>query len=332
MSKIWNYTEIQSLIKDEIQESLTLEYKAADSLGKSDGKKKEITKDISAMANSAGGTIIYGIAEYQDPARQHLPEKISPVDQTEFSKEWLEQIINTIRPRIDGIVITPISLTSSPKDVVYVVEIPQSNTAHQATDWRYYKRFNFLSVPMEDYEVRDIMSRQQYPIIELEFNIEVVTRQYSRTELIPGSGEVEERTEYELKIIANNVGQIFAQYVNAFIQLPFVLAYEDEFEKETPVEVDGKLYAEYYEDNTIRDVVDVQFNIYGSIDKYGPSRYDPILPKLSRTWSIRLNDIFPTIDKSDLSVTWTVYADNAQPQTGQISIKDIPVIDMSKKA
>ena len=64
MNKVWNQATIQQYIDDEIQESLTLDYKAADALGKRDEKKREITKDVSAMANSSGGVIIYGIAEY----------------------------------------------------------------------------------------------------------------------------------------------------------------------------------------------------------------------------------------------------------------------------
>jgi len=39
-------------------------------------KKKEITKDVSAMANSAGGIIIYGVGEYQQADSSYLPEKI----------------------------------------------------------------------------------------------------------------------------------------------------------------------------------------------------------------------------------------------------------------
>jgi hypothetical protein len=31
--------------------------------------------------------------------------------------------------------------------------------AHQARDYRYYKRHNFNALPMEDYEVRDVMNR-----------------------------------------------------------------------------------------------------------------------------------------------------------------------------
>jgi len=169
MSEKWNQTSIQKYIDDEVQESLTLDYKAADSLGKGDGKKREITKDASAMANSAGGIIIYGVAEYQAQDKKHLPEKIDPVDQTRFPKEWLEQVINNIRPRIDGVVITPVPIDTDPNDVVYVVEIPQSTTAHQAADWRYYKRFNFMSVPMEDYEIRDVMNRSTKPDIQVTF-------------------------------------------------------------------------------------------------------------------------------------------------------------------
>ena len=57
----WDEDDILSMIKDEVQESINLDYKACDSLGKSDGRKREISKDVSAFANSAGGTIIYGI-------------------------------------------------------------------------------------------------------------------------------------------------------------------------------------------------------------------------------------------------------------------------------
>jgi hypothetical protein len=41
------------------------------------------------------------------------------------------------------------------------VQIAQatSRAPHQANDYRYYKRFNFESTPMEDYEVRDLMRR-----------------------------------------------------------------------------------------------------------------------------------------------------------------------------
>lgn len=167
----WSIDRLNSLIADQTEESLTLDYKRADSLQRTDGKKREITKDVSAMANSAGGTIIYGIAEYDDPNKRHKPERLDPVSRGSFSKETLEQVISNIRPRIDGVVITPVTISDMDNSVVFVVEIPQADTAHQATDYRYYKRFNFESVPMEDYEVRDTMSRLKYPKMEISFLI-----------------------------------------------------------------------------------------------------------------------------------------------------------------
>jgi predicted HTH transcriptional regulator len=170
MSMHWDQKAVQRYIDEGVQESLTLDYKAADALGKSDGKKSEITKDVSAMANSAGGIIIYGIKEFDEADKRHLPEKLSVVDRTQFSKEWLEQVINTIQPRITGITIHPVDIDTGANYIVYVVDIPQSTTAHQARDFRYYKRFNFESTPMYDYEVRDVMNRVTLPDVKVEFS------------------------------------------------------------------------------------------------------------------------------------------------------------------
>lgn len=167
MSK-WDQAELQRHIDAPVEESLTLEYKSGDSLGTNNDKKKEITKDVSAMANSAGGTIIYGMKEYDEEAKKHLPERFTPIDRTQFSKEWLEQVINTIQPRINGIIIHPVDLSTDPNHVAYVVEIPQSTEAHQARDKRYYKRFNFLCEAMEHYEIRDVMNRATLPDVDVE--------------------------------------------------------------------------------------------------------------------------------------------------------------------
>ncbi|MCB0191076.1 MAG: hypothetical protein KDJ65_03960, partial [Anaerolineae bacterium] len=80
----------------------------------------------------------------------------------------LEQIISSnIQPRISGIIISPVPLNSSSTHVAYVVSIPQSDTVHQVSSTnRYYKRFNFESVPMEDYEIRDVLNRAAHPKVE----------------------------------------------------------------------------------------------------------------------------------------------------------------------
>lgn len=161
-----NIEKVKSFIENKIEENLNLDYKASGSLQRNDKKTNEISKDVSAFANSDGGTIIYGIKE--DQINRHLPDSIDPINRKEISKEWLDQIIQSkIRPRIDGIVIHSITVKEGFDQVVYAVEIPKSNTAHQANDKKYYKRFNFNSEPMYDYEIRDILNRSKHRLLTL---------------------------------------------------------------------------------------------------------------------------------------------------------------------
>ncbi|MCD9015178.1 AlbA family DNA-binding domain-containing protein [Parachryseolinea silvisoli] len=53
----FSFDDIRSLINNEVEESIHLDFKDAAALDKSDRKKDEISKDISAFANSDGGII-----------------------------------------------------------------------------------------------------------------------------------------------------------------------------------------------------------------------------------------------------------------------------------
>ncbi|CAE6724717.1 hypothetical protein R69658_01529 [Paraburkholderia aspalathi] len=163
-SWLWTESDLLQLIELGVQESVQLDYKRCDALQRSDGKKNEISKDVSALANAAGGTIVYGIIE-----NGHLPRALDlGFDPSEITREWLEQIINSrIQRRIDGVRINQVALPqSAPGRVAYVVFVPQSAMApHQASDKRFYKRFNFESVPMEEYEIRDVGGRSSAPDI-----------------------------------------------------------------------------------------------------------------------------------------------------------------------
>lgn len=161
--RLWTKARLEGFLNPPVEESLSLEYKASGALVPLDEKARtEITKDVSAFANSTGGTLMYGIAEFPKP-RRHWPERLDPIDRNLFSKERLEQIIQTIQPRIDGIAIYPVDIDPQNHLVCYVVEIPASSTAHQARDHVYYRRQNFNVLPMEDYEVRDVMNRRKHP-------------------------------------------------------------------------------------------------------------------------------------------------------------------------
>jgi hypothetical protein len=339
MNNFWTENAIQDLIKNQIEENLNLDYKAAESLSKSsESKKKEIAKDVSAMANSDGGIIIYGIKEFTDSDKKHLPEKIDPINRSECPKEWLEQVINTnIFPRISNTIIEPLAINSSLTDVVYVVIVPKSKTAHQASDKRYYKRFNFESVPMYDYEIRDILNRAQSPVIEISFQIEIETYETSNSIGMPlpfqGSKESQFETITELIVEAYNDGKILANFINCFLEIPEECIKKDESSDNKIVEKDGVKYVKEYCENTVRDVVGVNKTGMFSVPNYGPARYIPILPKtrskLTRNKFTRIqldNDLILNNKK----ILWTVYADHAEPLSGEILMKNIPIIDVSK--
>src|ERR1017187_4852478 len=128
IKSIWDEGKLNELIRVKIEENFNLEYKSAGALARDSKAKLEITKDVSAMANSAGGVLIYGVAEFQEEALKHLPERIDPIDRNDFSKEWLENIILQIRPRIPNLEIRPVELASGSNHFAYVVEIPQGST------------------------------------------------------------------------------------------------------------------------------------------------------------------------------------------------------------
>lgn len=162
----WTKVDLAMLLAGEVRESLTLEYKQSAALGRESKHRNELSKDVSAFANSAGGTIVYGIVEkHQKPFS--LDEGC---DDTVVTREFIEQIINsTIQPRVQGIVIQQIPLT--PGRSAYAISIPQATSLapHQTSDNKYYRRFNFESVPMADYEIRDTMRRATTPDLYLNF-------------------------------------------------------------------------------------------------------------------------------------------------------------------
>lgn len=299
MPRNWTESKLQNFITSEIEESLTLEYKAGEALDRVETKKKEITKDVSAMANSAGGMIVYGIAEFGELEKRHLPEKITPVDRRNYPREWVEQIIQAIRPRIDGIVIHSVNLSSGENDTAYIIEIPQSNTAHQANDHRYYKRFNFQAVPMEDYEIRDVMFREQTPDIVLNFLIEITP------------------DAQNLVIQARNNGSAFAQYVACFLDVPTKILQNAENKMNL---TDGGRFYRHRLTNLNQEYADEQFK----------SNF-PLLRSMSMNWKIPLNADFESLRSENFSIKWKTYADNALPKEGKVSLKEIEIVDLRRK-
>jgi hypothetical protein len=316
---MYNQEYLENLIKNGIEESLSLEYKSSPSLNKTDQKKiNEIAKDVSAFANADGGILIYGIQE-----KDHLPLRIDPINRSLVKREWLEQKIqDCIRPKIDKIKIYPITIDSNNDQVVYLLEIPKSTTAHQASDKKYYRRHNFNVLAMYDHEIRDVFNRTKHPKINLKLEVWVFTYK-SRGAINPLAvvqPEAKNVTEFHLKIFAENTGKVLANYINCSVEIPEVV-FEEKFRNGDP-----NFFAKFEFDNKVRDILDVEIQFQNVKEKLGPARFEPILP----TRSFRLDSSFPKLhefykDYADKEINWTVYADNSEPHSGSTKIGEITV-------
>ena len=162
---LYSISDINDLILARSEENIHLEFKSAGALENTENKKVEISKDVSAFANSDGGIIIYGIDE-----KEHVASEKSFIDGSIYTKEWLEQVISSrIQRSINGLVIIPIREDNDFNKSIYIVKIPRSNnTPHMAADHRYYKRQNFKNILLEEYEIRDLFGRKAYSKLVIE--------------------------------------------------------------------------------------------------------------------------------------------------------------------
>jgi predicted HTH transcriptional regulator len=202
--------DILSLIDNEVEESIYLDFKESGALEKSDGKRKEISKDVAAFANSDGGILIYGIKE-----ANHIAHSLSFVNGNEYTKEWLEQIINsTIQRHIPDLKIFPIRFENSIEKSIYIVKVPKSIEApHISKDRRFYKRYNFESVAMEEYEIRQLYGRRiKSKLIIGDYQIYKTKSDYeNRVNLrfeasVINEGEIPE-SSYKLNVYFNNFNE-----------------------------------------------------------------------------------------------------------------------------
>jgi hypothetical protein len=318
----WSYDVIQKMIDDKIEENLSLDYKCSKSLSDITEKTKiEITKDISSFANSAGGIIIYGIKEFDEKDKKHLPERIDPIKRSDMPKERLEHIINNIKPRIENLKIEPVSINDN--ELIYVVEIEQSNTAHQAMDHRYYKRHNFQSVPMDDYEIRDIMNRAKNPVIDLEFKIIIEKRNINNEYIngMPMSSFYVNRDDIYyhnvLDVYARNDGSVYANYIHSYLLIPSQLLENDKYVDYPKEKIENIDYIKFHIDNSKRDRT-------GSTS-YGPKRFEPILPQMSQHLEeiSLLEGFLFLLERNEFKLYWDIYADNAPTRKGTIILNSI---------
>ncbi len=316
--------DLQRLIDNEVEESTILEYKSSFAV-QNPKWREELAKDISAMANSNGGTIVFGIKQKDIGNGNAIAHRLTPIPSSEMTKDKLSQLLSSnIQPIINNLEITYIS--ESQEGGYFIVEIPQSNTAHQnRLTHIYYKRRNATVEAMEDYEIRDIMNRNKTPIIDLEFQlikttVSVIEKNYN---FFPTRGIQEnksQRIDYRLKYRPLNNGHILAKYINYFVYIPSDIVVDKE-----DLDMEGD-YCIVFGDNTTRDLVDISIGQR----KYGPVRYDPILPGIYGS-SHGIDLCFDNVDINNLPcIKYEMHADNAPSKTITVEWTELECLNQTK--
>ncbi len=316
--------DLQRLIDNEVEESTILEYKSSFAV-QNPKWREELAKDISAMANSNGGTIVFGIKQKDIGNGNAIAHRLTPIPSSEMTKDKLSQLLSSnIQPIINNLEITYIS--ESQEGGYFIVEIPQSNTAHQnRLTHIYYKRRNATVEAMEDYEIRDIMNRNKTPIINLEFRlikttVNVIEKNYN---FFPTRGIQEnksQRIDYKLKYRPFNNGQILAKYINYFVYIPSDIVVDKE-----DLDIEGD-YCIVFGDNTTRDLVDISVGQR----KYGPVRYDPILPGIYGSGH-GIDLCFDNVDIKNLPcIKYEMHADNAPSKTITVEWTELECLNQTK--
>jgi hypothetical protein len=161
---------------------------------------EDLSKQVSAFANTYGGQILLGVRETRKPPRK--AEAIVGLRPDSPPIETLQRLVDgNVRPRVEGLRFHSVQLSGANEgSVVYVIVVPKGSTAHQARDKLYYGRQEYESVPLDDQMIRYKMVRDR--IAEARIELRSVSAKLAQKEYEARQTELQqlERTVDEVPI------------------------------------------------------------------------------------------------------------------------------------
>lgn len=198
--------DINRLIENQIQESKTLDYKKEINLQK-DNDKKEFLYDVSAMYNTDGGCIIFGIEEEKDENDQNTgkPLRIVNLEVENFDKlsQQIEDILkNSTEPSISQISLKEIQ---SEKGKLLIIGIPKglglpSMVTFKSSN-KFYKRRNSGKFLVDTYELNQMFLQNQIIVEKIKDFRRKRIEEVISLDTIPN---LDTETSFFIHIIPNN--------------------------------------------------------------------------------------------------------------------------------
>lgn len=132
--------DLQRAVENHIPESVDLDWKK-DFYKGTDAGKKELAKDVSAMANTAGGMVVIGV----DDGNQDHAHDLAPFDPVQgHGEEWIRSVLaNWIQPVVPNVGVRPVKSVSKVGKIYWVLTVPPSTQAPHA-----------VAAPGNDYHFR----------------------------------------------------------------------------------------------------------------------------------------------------------------------------------
>jgi len=155
--------DVVRYIESREPEGLYLDFKRGASLTLGNNESRtELVKDCTGFANAAGGTIIYGIAEAAVDGVM-VASGLEPVADARATRDWIGEVLRSnASPPLTRFHVSELPQSSGGR--VVAIEIEAASTAHQSLrDHKYYQRSGAATVPMVDFQIRDVMARRSRP-------------------------------------------------------------------------------------------------------------------------------------------------------------------------
>jgi hypothetical protein len=267
----------------------------------------ELSKQLSAFANGAGGRIFLGVDDTGTPD-EGVPVDLKPGG----TRSWLEDVIphlvspplarfNVHEVRGDG------RTRVHPDRAVYVIEVPASEEApHQALDHRYYLRIAGKSRPMGHVHVQDILRRTRQPHVEVSR-----VSPYGAAERVTTDPRGP-KVHVAFRLFVANRGRTMAQHVGTEVVLPRPLVGKEV--KERMLETGDVQYTQT--PGTI-----VMF-------RYHPTPLFPGQEIFSQlVWVGIHRSNVEVVASGEAALTWKVYADDAVAPFGRQSLARFQVVE-----